>query len=76
MAIPSGFAARREVRAKGALPDTIQPWAMVDPLLGTVLEIRVPARLYTRRRGSAAIQIRIFQHANLQTRWLDRNRGE
>ena len=50
MAIPSGFAARREVRAKGALPDTIQPWAMVDPLLGTVLENRVPARLYTRRR--------------------------
>ncbi len=50
MAIPSGFAARREVRAKGALPDAIMPWAIVDPLLGTVLEIRVPARLYTRQR--------------------------
>ncbi len=64
MAIRSACVRGEEESARGALPSTIQSWAMVDPLLGTVLEIRghagchtQPLRLRDITRTAAAILV-------------------
>jgi len=51
MPICATFMSGEEERDKVALPATIQSWAMVDPLLGTVLENREPAGCHVRTRS-------------------------
>ena len=51
MPICATFMSGEEERDKVALPATIQSWAMVDPLLGTVLENHGPYGCHARPRS-------------------------